>query len=84
VSDVEATVRAVLATHARLSVDAHTLPSEADLFQAGMTSQTSVNVMLGLEDAFGVEFPDSMLNRSSFESIAAIDGRLRQLTSEAA
>ena len=37
-----------------------------------MTSHASVNVMLALEDAFDIEFPESMLKKSTFESIAAI------------
>ena len=55
-----------------------------NLYEAGMTSHASVNVMLALEDAFYVEFPDEMLKRSVFESIANIDGALRRLHQEAA
>lgn len=44
-----------------------------------MTSHASVNVMLGLEDTFGIEFPDSMLNRQMFSSIEAIDTALAKL-----
>ena len=51
-------------SQARLPVDADALATDADLFQAGMTSHASVNVMLALEDAFDVEFPDRMLTRS--------------------
>ena len=40
-----------------------------------MTSHASVNVMLALEDAFDVEFPDEMLKRSVFESVASIAAR---------
>lgn len=83
-SPAEAVVREVLAGHARLPVDVSTLSNEADLFQAGMSSQASVNVMLALEDAFDAEFPDSMLSRSSFESIAAILGALAELGAVAA
>ena len=39
------------------------LAEDADLYEAGMTSHASVNVMLALEDAFDVEFPDRMLKR---------------------
>ena len=49
-----------------------------------MTSHASVNVMLALEDAFDVEFPDGMLKRSVFESVAAISDALEQLQTEAA
>ena len=65
-------IRDVLREHARLPVDVDTLDEQADLFQAGMSSHASVNVMLALEDAFDVEFPDSMLKRSVFESIESI------------
>jgi acyl carrier protein len=77
-------IRAVIKQHGKLSVDVDTLPDEADLYEAGMTSHASVNVMLGLEDAFDIEFPDSMLKRSAFESIAAIRDALTELQAEAA
>ena len=37
-----------------------------------MTSHASVNVMLALEDTFDIEFPESMLRKSTFESVTAI------------
>jgi acyl carrier protein len=77
-------IKHVLREHARLPVDVDTLSEDADLYQAGMTSHASVSVMLALEDAFDVEFPDSMLRRDSFESIAAMARVLGQLRSEAA
>jgi acyl carrier protein len=72
-------VRTIVAEHARLAVDAADLPENANLYDAGMTSHASVNVMLALEDAFDVEFPDAMLKRTVFESIAAIDAALVEL-----
>jgi len=78
-STVAEQIREVLAEHARLSVDVETLDDHDDLFRAGMTSHASVNVMLGLEDAFEVEFPESMLRKSTFESVAAIQRALTTL-----
>jgi len=72
-------IRTVIRNHARLPIDVASLSDDVDLFQAGMTSHASVNVMLGLEMEFDVEFPDSMLRRSVFQSISAIDGALREL-----
>jgi acyl carrier protein len=72
-------IRAVLGAHARLRVDVDDLADDVDLFQAGMTSHASVNVMLALEDAFDLEFPDRMLTRSVFESIASIRAALTEL-----
>jgi acyl carrier protein len=73
------TIRKILKDHGRLAKDAETLAEDADLYQAGMTSHASVNVMLALEGAFDLEFPDSMLKRSSFESIRAIRGAVEEL-----
>jgi acyl carrier protein len=73
-------IRSILKEHGRLAKDAETLADDADLYQAGMTSHASVNVMLALEGEFDVEFPDSMLKRSVFESIAAITTAVDELT----
>ena len=73
-------IRAILKEHGRLAVDAATLAEDADLYQAGMTSHASVNVMLALEGTFDVEFPDRMLRRGVFESIAAIQAAITELT----
>jgi acyl carrier protein len=73
-------IRKILKEHGRLSKDALALDESADLYQAGMTSHASVNVMLALEAAFDIEFPDHMLKRSVFESIAAIRAALEELT----
>lgn len=77
---MDETIREVLAEHARLGVDAGSIDDNADLFEAGMTSHASVNVMLALEDAFDVEFPEAMLKKSTFESIAAIRAGLVEVT----
>ena len=77
-------IRRIVKEHGRLPVDVDDLPEDADLFQSGMTSHASVNVMLALEDAFDIEFPDRMLKRSVFESIASIRAALEELQAEEA
>jgi acyl carrier protein len=72
-------IRQIIQDHGRMPVDVSTLADNADLYQAGMTSHASVNVMLALEDDFDVEFPDQMLKRSVFESVTAIRSALDQL-----
>ena len=79
-ADTTNKIRSILKAHGRLNSDADALATDADLYQAGMTSHASVNVMLALEGEFDVEFPDHMLKRSMFESIAAIQGAVEQLT----
>ena len=77
-------IRQVIKEHGQLSVDVETLADDADLYQAGMTSHASVNVMIALEDSFDVEFLDSMLKRSVFESVDSIAAALHQVVGAAA
>lgn len=70
----------VLASYGRLPVDVRSLGRDDDLYRVGLTSHASVNVMLGLEDAFDIEFPDSLLRKSTFESISAIESALRSVS----
>lgn len=77
-------IRQILKDHARLSVDVDALAVDGDLYEAGMTSHASVNVMLALEDRFEIEFPDRMLKRSVFESIVSIEASITELRVEAA
>jgi acyl carrier protein len=74
------TIRIILAEHGHLPVEVSKLRDEDDLYQAGMTSHASVNVMLALEDEFDIEFPEAMLRKSTFESVAAIRIALGELT----
>jgi acyl carrier protein len=77
---MDETIRTVLAEHGRLTVDPTSIDDTTDLFEAGMTSHASVNVMLALEDAFDIEFSESMLKKSTFESISAIRASVLEMT----
>ena len=76
---MNSTIRDVLAKFGQLPVSVDTLADDADLYAAGLSSFASVQLMLGLEEAFDIEFPDSMLNRKSFASIAAIDTTVKAI-----
>lgn len=73
-------IRQILKEHGRLSRDAASLEDGTDLYQAGLTSHASVNVMLALEGKFDIEFPDRMLKRGVFGSIASIREAVEELT----
>ena len=74
----EQRIRQVLADYARLSVDVQSLGVDDDLFGLGMTSHACVNVMLGLEDSFGFEFPERLLTKTTFTSVASMAQAVRQ------
>jgi acyl carrier protein len=61
------------------------LPPEADLTgdlsmaDAGLNSLGTVNLLVALEDEFGVLFPDELLAASTFETPAALWKVLREI-----
>jgi acyl carrier protein len=71
-NDVTTTIRGVLEKNGRLPVPVSSLGDDDDLYAAGLSSHSSVNVMLGLEDAFGIELPESLLRKGTFQSIGAM------------
>jgi acyl carrier protein len=66
------TIRDLITKFGKLPVSIDQVADDADLYAAGLTSFASVQLMLGIEDAFDIEFPDNLLNRKSFASIVAI------------
>jgi acyl carrier protein len=72
-------IRDILREHARLAVDSTTIGVDEDLYALGMTSIASVSTMLAIEEEFGIEYPDRMLTRTSFASIANIQIAVTEL-----
>lgn len=72
-------VRTIIAQHARLSADVSQLEDSSDLYAAGLTSLTTVNLMLAIEDHFDIEFPDKMLGRKTFESIQSLSEAIEEI-----
>ena len=77
-------IRDIVAAHGRLHVDVATLDDDADLYEAGLTSLSTVNLMLALEEHFDVEFLDRMLKRRTFQSIASLSAAISELLGEGA
>ena len=74
------TIRDLLKKHAGLPVNVDDLADGADLYAAGLSSFASVQLMLALEEAFEIEFPEEMLNRATFRSASAIAKAVEQLS----
>lgn len=72
-------IREIVAKHARLSSDVASLANDSDLYAAGLTSLTTVNLMLAIEEQFDIEFPDHMLGRKTFGSIQALCEAVEEL-----
>src|ERR1700693_5665469 len=76
-------IKTILADHGRLLVDASQLGDDSDLYEAGLTSLSTVNLMLALEEHFNVEFLDRMLGRKTFGSIRALAEAIEELAGPA-
>jgi acyl carrier protein len=70
--NMDEVIREVLDAHGRLNSSPYSISDDANLYEHGLTSHASVNVMLALENSFGKEFPDSLLRKSTFQSVDAI------------
>ena len=77
-------IRDVLAAHGRMPIDPREVDEQADLYELGLTSHASVDVMLALEDAFDIEFPDEVLKKSTFASVHNIAQVIESLVKSAA
>jgi acyl carrier protein len=72
-------IRHLVAEHGRLSVTADTLDINADLFASGLKSFAAVQLLMAIENRFDIEFPDSMMNKTSLSNIAAIKNAIESL-----
>jgi acyl carrier protein len=76
---MESVVREILRSRGDLAVPVEKLSRDASLFDAGMSSFGTVEVMLALEEELGVTLPEDMLTRETFASIAALCGAVEKL-----
>jgi acyl carrier protein len=77
-------IRAVLRNQGRIPGDMDSIADDANLFTSGLTSLASVDVILALEERFGIEFPDHMMHRRTFESISSIASAVQGLLEQKA
>ena len=77
-------LRDLLAKHGGLQRPVETLGDGDDLYAAGMTSFATVQLMLALEEAFDVEFPEDKLNSKTFATLGSIRSALGEIDAAAA
>jgi acyl carrier protein len=72
-------IRELIISHAGLAAGTE-LSEDTDLYRAGMKSFASVQLMLALEEAFDIEFPEELLTRATFRSPGSIQSAVDTLT----
>ncbi len=76
---IDERVRRIVGDHGKLSVDTSRISDDADLYELGLTSFATVQLMLALEEEFDVEIPDRLLNRRTFQSVGAMTDAIGSL-----
>ena len=77
---VDCEIRRIVASLEALSGAAEGLSEDDDLFERGLNSFGSVQLMLALEERYNIEFPDHLLSRRSFSTIRTIRDVVATLT----
>jgi acyl carrier protein len=75
-------VRTIAGSLNLLPVPLESLSDRDNLFDAGMTSFGSVQLMLAIEEEFDIEFPNSLLTRKTFATIEGLMAAVGQLVPE--
>jgi len=68
-------LQAIVRPHLRFLPPGAPLSADASLGEAGLDSMASIDLLLQLEDEFGIEIPDEALDENTFASL----DRLREL-----
>lgn len=77
-------VRTIVGSMNLVPVPIDGLSDEDNLFDAGMTSFGSVQLMLAIEEEFDIEFPNSLLTRKTFATLGGLISAVDQLVSQKA
>jgi D-alanine--poly(phosphoribitol) ligase subunit 2 len=75
-------VRTIVGSMNLLPVPIDGLSDQDNLFDAGMTSFGSVQLMLAIEEEFDFEFPNSLLTRKTFATLDGLISAVEQLASQ--
>lgn len=77
-----AEIEAIVRPHLKFLDEADALEPDRDLGEAGLDSMASIDLLLDIEDRFGIAIPDDLLTEDSFTSLAEI-GKLLEAAREA-
>ena len=70
--NLENEIAVIVTTVCRLPDDPASLDPLANLFEMGVSSFQTVQVMLALEERFAFQFPDAFLRKEHFASVHAL------------
>lgn len=75
--DFSEKLRSVLRRHLRFLEPGAPLADDAALGALGLDSMAAVNLLVDLEEAFGVQIPDDLLSAETFETVRSLESTFR-------
>lgn len=66
----------VLCRHLKLIQDGSSIDRDADLILLGLDSMSAVDLLLDLEETFGIVIPDHLLTGETFHSVSTLEHTL--------
>jgi len=71
-SDFTSSFNKILLSHLQLPPDVNEVPEGCDLMKLGLDSISAVALLLDLEEAFGITFPQSMISMDLYKCSVAL------------
>lgn len=79
---INARLETILRRYLVLVPEGQEIPVETELPALGLDSMSALTLLLELEEIFGISFPDSLLNATTFRSARNLENVIQDLREE--
>lgn len=73
---IEKTLIEILQATGKVSLPSENFQPTLDLYEHGLTSFNAVQVMIAIEEKFGIIFPDDLIRKETFASLSNLSAAL--------
>ncbi len=81
-STIKEQIKQCLVEHLRMVSSADDIDPNAELTALGLTSMAATNLLIDLEDEFGVEFSDDLLTPEVFRTVSSLETAIEGLLAD--
>jgi acyl carrier protein len=74
-------LKACMLEHLKLVQSVDKIHDDAELTGLGLDSMAATNLMIDIEDEFGITFPDDLLTPETFRTVTTLNSAIQQLLS---
>ncbi len=81
-STIKEQIKQCLVEHLRMVSSVDDIDPNAELTTLGLTSMAATNLLIDLEDEFGVEFSDDLLTPEVFRTVSSLETAIEGLLAD--